>query len=192
MHTTYLGTESIGKRLCTVAIWVVQKQVTAFMTSAVFLNHVAMMLRKQVRCLLPLLRMPTVSPNTLDDARCCTVYRHAVCTSSDYGLQVCTLQKPTRAIVVEEMVAGRDAPDEMIKLIAACRRDDPDDRPSIDEVHNWLSSITWCCSFPCHELTNNADTADKTSFLFLISQVWLVECDVFFFWSLYEYCPTAR
>ena len=39
MHTTYVGTESIDKRLCTVAIWVVQKQVTTFMTSAGFLRY---------------------------------------------------------------------------------------------------------------------------------------------------------
>ena len=57
--------------------------------------------------------------------------------------QVCTLNHPTRAIVVEDMVAGRDAPEEMIKLIAACRREDPDERPKIDQVYKWLSSITW-------------------------------------------------
>ena len=58
-------------------------------------------------------------------------------------MQVCTLKRPTREISSADIVVPKQAPLELVRLMEACRTDDPLQRPSIGEVYDCLEQIIY-------------------------------------------------
>lgn len=58
-----------------------------------------------------------------------------------FSLQVCTLQKPSRHIKVDDIDVPEQAPGELVTLIEACRAEKPEDRPQIAQICEYLDQI---------------------------------------------------
>ena len=61
--------------------------------------------------------------------------------SSQNPVQVCTCKKATRMIDIDDIKVPEEAPQELLALIKACRADEPQDRPTIAQVCEWLDKI---------------------------------------------------
>ena len=55
-------------------------------------------------------------------------------TLAIWGVQICTLRKPTREACPEDIRVPEDAPQWVVDFMAACRREDPRDRLRIAEI----------------------------------------------------------
>ena len=63
---------------------------------------------------------------------------------SDVGLKVCTLERPTRDISSADIQCPGQAPVELIRLMEACRKENPRERPSVGDVCDSLENILFC------------------------------------------------
>ena len=61
---------------------------------------------------------------------------------SDVGLKVCTLERPTRDISSAEIQCPGQAPVELVRLMEACRKENPRERPSMGDVCDTLEKHT--------------------------------------------------